>query len=82
MVKKGGNQENIGESHRSLVTRCGSHFDLYKPGSGGGGGAGGGVRGEVEVGAGEEDEESMKAWLLMREHNLKCHGGHFSVDKL
>ena len=28
----------IGESHRYIVTRCRSHFELYKPGKGGGGG--------------------------------------------
>ena len=36
----------------------------------------------MEGGAGEEDEESMKAGSWMREHTLKCHGGDFSVDKL
>ena len=40
------------------------------------------MRGEVEGGAGEEDEESMKAGSWMREHTLRCHGGVFSVDKL
>ena len=26
----------IGESHRSIVTRCRTHLDVYKPGKGGG----------------------------------------------
>ena len=66
----------IGESHRSIVTRCRSHFDMYKPGKGGGGAR------EVEGGAVEEDEEARKAGSWMREHTIKCHHGVFSADKL
>ena len=39
-------QAYVGESHRSVVTPCKSHFNLYRPGRGGGGREveGGGVR--------------------------------------
>ena len=43
-------QGYIGESHISVVTRYGSHFDLYKPERFGCGGAAGGVRREVQGG--------------------------------
>ena len=66
----------IGETHRSIVTRCKSHFDLYKPGK-----AGAGAR-QVEGEGGEEDEEMRKAGSWMREHTLQCHQGVFSQDKL
>ena len=68
-------QVYIGESHRSVVTRCRSHLDLYKPGRGRGGR-------EVEGGGEGEDEEVRKAGSWMREHTLLCHGGVFSEDKL
>ena len=61
----------IGETHRSIVTRARSHFELYKPGKGGA------VARELEGEAGGEE----KAGSWMREHTLECHGGVFSEDK-
>ena len=60
----------IGESHRSLVTRCREHFAIYKAG-----------RREEVVRREEEDDGFQKAGSWMREHTLKCHGGVFSEDK-
>ena len=66
----------LGESHRSVVSRARSHFDIYKPeGHRKGGGTG------VAQGLVEEDEEIRKAGSWMREHTLRCHRGEFSNNK-
>ena len=68
----------VGESHRSIVTRARSHFEVYKPQGRPGGAEGRGVA----RGVGEEDEEMRKAGSWMREHTLQCHGGEFSHNKM
>ena len=71
-------QGYIGESHRSIVTRCGTHYNLYKPGNvGARGGAGGG--GEQEGGL---DGDELKAGSWMKEHTLTFHQGVFSENKM
>ena len=66
----------MGESPRSIVTRCLSHFDLYQPGKGGAGASQ--LWGRE---GGEEDQELQKACSRIREHTLKCHKGIFSKNQ-
>ena len=64
----------IGESHRSIVTRSRSHFELYKNSN---------KRTPSVESTNQGDLESMesKAGSWMKEHTLKEHGGVISENK-
>ena len=68
----------IGESHRRIVTRCDTHYSMYRPGSGGAW-SGAGPVGEQE---GARKGEEFKAGSWMKEHTLKFQEGVFSENKM